>query len=66
MEADARQWFEQWKADFLSGRKKERTPETVSDWGTKPGEVWKMGLPAWDHDNYRKWLYSRERNETDF
>ena len=65
LKAEAKQWFELWKADYLSVREKVRTPETVSDWGSQPGEVWKMGLPAWDRDDYRKWLYSRDQNKTD-
>ena len=64
LEAEVRRWFELWKAD-LSGREKVRTPDTVSDWGSQPGEVWKFGLPAWDRNDYHKWLYSRDQNETD-
>ena len=58
--------FEEWKDELESGRKKERTPQTALDWGTRPGEVYRFGEPAWSREDYNKSLYSTDKNETDF
>ena len=58
--------FEKWKTEFKSGNKTERTPETTLDWGTRPGEVYRFGEPCWSSEDYNKWLYSKDKNDTEF
>ena len=50
--------FDEWK----NGVRKKRTPETALNWGTNPGEVFRMGRPTWSQDDYNKWLYSQNEN----
>ena len=58
--------FEKWKTEFKSGNKTERTPETPLDWGTRPGEVYRFGEPCWSNEDYNKWLFSKDKNDTEF